>query len=170
MANVMAMLQLLGAGSVGGLVSQYVTAAPERRQTRTRAREAMVALEEARWSRGQEDEWQQLRERVHAFESIAIVAGVPRPAAQWYVRTTVALHLESRRELSEHGNPDLAGIPLRYLDAFASATDLIYWILWHPQLARLTWRRRLKRSKAEVTAATADSATIRDALTRRTAI
>ncbi|WP_406387037.1 hypothetical protein [Streptomyces sp. NBC_00211] len=167
MADLMSILQLLGAGSVGGVVSQYVTAAPDRRKARATAREAMAELERKRWASGGDGERRELRDAAHAFESATMISGLPREVAQWYVRVITASYNESLRSWKEQPLPEFGGgVPVVYMDAFAGAADLVQFVLWHPQRSKLTWRRRLKRSQAAVAEATADSPLVQRDLAR----
>ncbi|MFC9160760.1 hypothetical protein ACFTZ8_07935 [Streptomyces fungicidicus] len=166
MADLVGVLQLLGAGSVGAVVAQYVSAAPERRQARAAARTAMTALEEAVWSEGDPQEWSRLRRAVHAFESAAMIAGVPREVSEWYVTTRVAFYSESRRNFEMHPDPEFGGgLEGHHFRSLNLASEVVYQALWHPQRSRLLWRARLKRAKAGAFAAAEDSPDIRRNLT-----
>ncbi|MEU5774560.1 hypothetical protein [Streptomyces venezuelae] len=161
MADLASLIQLLGAGSVGAVVTQYVSAGPERRRARATAREAMATLEQAHWAHGRDNEWPQLRTAVHAFESAAMAAGVPREVSGWYVKTRVAIYLESRREWDRHPDPEFGGgVSTTYMDAFSGATELVHQALWHPQRSRFTWRPRLRKSKERTRSAVADAPSI----------
>ncbi|MEU8666100.1 hypothetical protein R1Y80_09560 [Streptomyces sp. JL1001] len=161
MADLVGILQLLGAGSVGAVVTQYVGAGPERRQARAAVRSAMTELEEAIWSQGESGEWPRLRKSVHAFESAAMVAGVPLEISSWYVTTRVAFYYESRRSYEEHPDPEFGGgVNSAYARGLNKATDVVYQALWYPQRSRLLWRRRLKAAKAAARLASADSPTL----------
>jgi hypothetical protein len=156
--DLVGVLQLLGAGSAGAVVAQYVSAAPERRQARAAARTAMTTLEEAVWSQGDPEEWRRLRRAVHAFESAAMIAGVPREVSEWYTRTRVAFYLESRRSFEEYPDPEYGGgLATRYVRGLNAASEVVYHSLWHPQRSRLLWKARLKRAMADARAAVADS-------------
>ncbi|MEV6837922.1 hypothetical protein AB0N17_25995 [Streptomyces sp. NPDC051133] len=158
MTDLMGVLQLLGAGSAGAVVAQYVSAAPERRQARAAARTAMTALEEAIWSQGDPQEWSRLRRAVHAFESAAMIAGVPREISEWYVTTRVAFFKESRRSFERHPDPEYGGgVDGRHFRGLNTATEIVYRALWHPQRSRLFWRPHLKRARADALTATEDS-------------
>jgi hypothetical protein len=157
-ADLVAVLQLLGAGSVGAVVAQYVSAAPERRQARAAARTAMTALEEAVWSQGDPEEWRRLRRAVHTFESAAMIAGVPRDVSEWYTRTRVAFYLESRRSYEQRPDPEYGGgLTTRHVRGLNAASEVVYQALWHPQRSRLFSRVRLRRAMADARAAVADS-------------
>lgn len=154
----MGVLQLLGAGSVGAVVTQYVSSAPERRQARAAVRAAMTALDEAVWSQGDLAEWGRLRRAVHAFESAAMIAGVPGEVSEWYARTRVAFFLESRRSYERDPDPEYGGaMTPRHVRGLNAANEVVYQALWHPLRSRLLWRMRLKRAMAEARAAVADS-------------
>ncbi|MEX2973027.1 hypothetical protein [Streptomyces sp. C184] len=169
MADLVALLQLLGAGSVGGIVAQYVGAGPERRQARASARGAMAALEEAVWSEGAQEEWGRLRSAQHTFEAAAMIAGVPQEISHWYVKTRSAIYLESRRSWAEYPDPEYGGgVEVELLRALNEATGLVYEALWHPQRTRYRWRRQLKAAKANGRAAVADSSMLARALDDQT--
>ncbi|MFF7447456.1 MULTISPECIES: hypothetical protein [unclassified Streptomyces] len=158
MVDLVGVLQLFGAGSVGAVVSQYVSTAPERRQARAAARTAMTALEEAVWSSGDPEEWRRLRRAVHAFESAAMIAGVPREVSDWYARTRVALYSASRRSFEQDPDPEYGGgLPTRYVRGLNAATEVVHYALWHPLRSRLFWRARLKTAVADARAAVHDS-------------
>ncbi|UFR03190.1 hypothetical protein KBP30_19270 [Streptomyces sp. Go40/10] len=158
MADLVGLLQILGAGSVGGLVTQYVSAGPERRQARAAARSAMSALEEAVWSEGRQEEWAKLRSAQHAFEAAALIAGVPQEVSDWYVKTRAAIYMESRRSWEQYPDPEYGGgVNVKYLRALNEATALVYEALWHPHRSKLLWRRRLKAARARGRAVVADS-------------
>ena len=158
MVDLIEVLQFLGAGGVGAVITQYVSAAPERRQARAAARTAMTALEEAVWSQGKPEEWSQLRRAVHNFESAAMIAGVPHDLSEWYVTTRVAFYLESRRGYEENPDPEYGGaLATHHIRALNSANEIICQALWHPQRSRLFRRTRLKKAMAQTRAAVADS-------------
>ncbi|WP_143066027.1 hypothetical protein [Streptomyces sp. CC53] len=158
MADLVGILQLLGAGSVGAVVTQYVGAGPERRQARAAVRSAMTELDEAVWSQGETDEWPRLRKGLHAFESAAMVAGVRREVSDWYVTTRIAFFYESRRSYEQHPDTDFGGgIVSRYVRGLNEANYVVYQALWHPQRSRFLWRRRLKAAKTAARTAAADS-------------
>ncbi|MFD5845593.1 hypothetical protein [Streptomyces chartreusis] len=158
MVDLVGVLQLLGAGSAGAVVAQYVSAAPERRQARAAARTAMTTLEEAVWSKGDPGEWRRLRSAVHAFESAAMIAGVRREVSEWYVTTRVAFYSESRRSFERFPDPEYGGgLETRQFRGLNAATEVVYLSLWHPQRSRLFWRLRLKKAKADALAAVEDS-------------
>ena len=161
MADLVGILQLLGAGSVGAVVTQYVGAGPERRQARAAVRSAMTELDEAVWSHGDITEWGRLRRAVHTFESAAMIAGVPREVSSWYVTTRVAFYYESKRSYEQHPDPDYGGgISTQYARGLNEAANVVHRALWHPQRSRFLWRRWLKAAKATAQAAVADSPSI----------
>ncbi|MGW7138820.1 hypothetical protein [Streptomyces xanthophaeus] len=161
MADLVGILQLLGAGSVGAVITQYVGAGAERRQARAAVRSAMTVLDEAVWSQGDIAEWGQLRKAVHAFESAAMIAGVRREVSSWYVTTRVAFYYESKRSYEQHPDPDYGGgISSQYARGLDEATSVVHRALWHPQRSRFLWRRWLKTAKAAARRAAADSPSI----------
>ncbi|MFJ9869831.1 hypothetical protein [Streptomyces sp. NPDC101165] len=165
MADLVGVLQLLGAGSIGGVVAQYVGAGPERRQARAAARSAMAALEEAVWSEGRQEEWGQLRSAQHAFEAAALIAGVPQEIASWYVKTRGAIYRESRRSWEQYPDPECGGgVRTVHLNALNEATVMVYLALWHPYRSKLLWQRKLKSAKTRARVAVTDSSTLSRAL------
>ncbi|GAB3123164.1 hypothetical protein GCM10027160_43170 [Streptomyces calidiresistens] len=140
------------------MVAQYVSAGPERRQARATARNAMTSLDEAVWYKGDSKEWRRLRKAIHAFESAAMIAEVPREVSDWYVKTRVAFYLQSRRSYEEFPSPEFGGgIERRYAEGLNGATEVVHYVLWHPQRARLFWRRRLKAAQKGARAAAHDA-------------
>lgn len=110
------------------------------------------------WSEGRQEEWGQLHSAQHAFESAALIAGVPHEVASWYVKTRAVIYKERRRSWEEHADPEYGGtVKVKYLRALNEATDLVNKALWHPHRSKLVWRRRLKAAQARGRAAVADS-------------
>lgn len=163
MADLVGWLQLLGAGSVGGVagqvVAQYVSAGPERRKARADVRSAMTELDELVWHADDPEVWPRLRRALHAFESASMIAGVPRDLSNWYVTTRLAFYGQSRRNYERHGGPDEGGgwLERHHLQGLNEAAEMIYQALWHPQRSRWFRKRRLAAAKERTRKAVADS-------------
>lgn len=163
MADLVGWLQLLGAGSVGGVAGQvvahYVSAGPERRRARADVRSAMTELDELVWRADEPEVWPRLRRALHAFESAALIAGVPRDLSNWYVTTRLAVYGQSRRNYERHGSPDEGGgwLERHHLQGLNEAAEMIYQALWHPQRSRWFRKRRLAAAQERTRKAVTDS-------------
>ena len=94
--------QLLGAGGVGGLVTQYVSRGAERRQARGSVREALSEVERLRWTFDlQDDEVREFRRALRSFASAALVAGMPRRLVDRYEHMAQVSRFATRLKLQE---------------------------------------------------------------------
>lgn len=163
MADLVGWLQLLGAGSVGGVVgqvvAQYVSAGPERRKARADVRSTMTELDELVWRADDPEAWPRVRKALHAFESASMIAGVRRDVSDWYVITRVAFYRQSRRNYEQHGGPDEGGgfLGRHHLRSLNEAAEMIYQALWHPQRSRWFRKRRLRAARERTHQAVSDS-------------
>lgn len=135
------LLQLLGAGAIGGLIGPYLTHAKERREARAAVRKHLADVENARWAAQGLD----FMAAASAFEAAALAARLPRPIVDLYANlaTVGREHSEhDAREAEEHGYEDAGAIDGELYDHIRSARDLVIDAIWQPwRTARIANRR-----------------------------
>lgn len=148
MATWLQVVSSLVAALIGGVIAPQITQSKERREARAVVRERIADVEALRWL---EQPYQDYKRALAALEAAALVARVPRPVVQRYVRASEA----ARDVMVEAPGPD--GEDASFLPdgpealAVASALEGLSAALWHPWLARLPGisshsRRSLKAS------------------------
>jgi hypothetical protein len=140
--------ELIAAGGVGSLLTQFVSRSGERRTLRAKVREELSSMEELRWAvEASEAETETRRAELHAarrrFHSAAMIAHLPKELVELYDHLAMAAFASSKESV-EHGD-ELAGVPVAVSECVYAAKELICDLLWHPVLARLTYRSRFKK-------------------------
>lgn len=139
--------QWLGAGGVGGIVTQYISRGVERRQARGSVRDALSEVERLRWTFDlKDDEVIEFRRALRSFASAALVAGMPRRLVDRYEHMAQVSRFATRLKFQ---NQNVTSAEHMTLDAeleqcVEKAHQLVADYLWHPLLARLLLSRELK--------------------------
>lgn len=147
-------VQLLGAGTIGGVLTQYISRAAERRGARARVVQTLSAVELSRWAGSEPEDGKDFNHAATELVSAAMVAGMPRALVSEYLTLARAALWESQKSWNEYPDPETGGgIPLEFADVVQLSARHLASALWHPYWARLFQQRRL----AEVRRAIAGS-------------
>jgi hypothetical protein len=144
---------LLAAFGLGGILTNVVSGAPERRRARAEARTAALVVERLRMGTDDVAEW---RAAVRAVIGACLTARVPRGLADRYAHALRASWALSR-DRSKTSIPFANFLLIDYDTSsyLRSVGELLVDYLWHPTRTRLTLRRRLSaldREKARLIA------------------
>jgi hypothetical protein len=151
--DVLGVLQLLGAGSIGGFVADWLLKRRERREARARVQEAIGLVGERMWvdyKRDLDEQWRELRRALRALSSATLIAGLSQRHLDLHASVVVSCWRlqRDRLELGRYDEEIGVGIPLEASDAYRIATKPLVIRLWRPWIGRLhpsSWRRRVKR-------------------------
>lgn len=144
------LVALLGAAGVGGLITQHVGKATDRRSARGVVRDHVSRAEQARWiTNGDPEDFSAV---LRGLTIAAMNAQVPRRLVDHYVHAAqasrAALH-DARQE-----RPDLepyrVGLNGEISDYVEAVRDLFIDFLWHPWRQRPFLGRRLDRLDREI--------------------
>ena len=139
--------QLLGAGGVGGIVTQYISRGVERRQARGSVREALSEVERLRWTFDLKDnEVREFRRALRSFASAALVAGMPRRLVDRYEHMAQVSRFATRLKLEGQNvtSADHMTLDVEFEQCVEKAHQLVADYLWRPTLARLLLRHELQ--------------------------
>lgn len=173
-SNFQTWLSLLGAGSVGGFLSEWLLKRGESRAARGEVRAAVAEVVGGVWLRADpEAEWVDLRAALRRFQAAAFVARVPRPVAEMFSRLTVVAWQHQVSRLDEGGPVEPGegpGMLSEAADVFRDAAYLVVENLHQPIRRRpraqrdtdaltaradavddRSWQRSWKRAKARTT-------------------
>jgi hypothetical protein len=140
--------ELIAAGGVGSLLTQFVSRGGERRSLRAKVRDELSSVEELRWAGGAsaaetEKQGAELLAARRRFQSAAMIAHLPKELVELYDQLAIVAFTSSRESL-EKGD-ELAGVPVAVGECVTAACDLICDLLWHPTLARPRYRSRFRK-------------------------
>lgn len=120
-------LSLLGAGSVGGFLSDWLLKRGEGRALRGDVRAALGELRERVWLDGNapvEPQWDELLGSLRAFQAKSFVARVPRPVSELVTRVVVSAWRYQVDRLDTVGVDAEGGPGMRH-DAAELVTDVL---------------------------------------------
>lgn len=153
--DVSGILELLGAGSLGGYISESLLKGGERRKTRVEVRDTVLKISEARWV-PEEPVEPSLQDLLRTFETQALLARIPRDLARFYVE--MALTSRALSELSIERTSPFAeddetwvggGIEVTFNKIFLDTLGLISDYLWNPVTTLPTPRLRGLRKRLD---------------------
>jgi hypothetical protein len=135
-----------GAAGIGSILTQFVSRNGERRALRAKVRDELSNVEELRWAvKGPDVVMEERNRDLHAARrrliAAALMAQIPRDLIEEYDHLAVVAFTTSKERLA---TSQTTSVPSEVEDCVEAAYGLIGDRLWHPLLARLSYRRRFK--------------------------
>lgn len=150
---------ILGALGIGSLITQYVMASRARREVRGGVLKHLAEVEEARWAGGPDEiDYRAFRKAVHALETAALIARIPRRAVVHYVVFAQAARSITQEYVDIHGYDEEVGSILfnPVAEVVTSAAQAVTRLAWSPLWGRIGLHWRLKRLREQATSCDAE--------------
>lgn len=148
-ANLISLLGVLGLGSV---LTQFLMAGGQRRQTRAEVLRAIGDVESTRWAGGEEPS-APLHVTMRELDTAALLARVPREAVVHYKVLAQAGYWASVDSWEEYPDPEFGGgIDSKFATIIREAASELSSLVWRPWVGRLGLKKRIKRREARAAA------------------